>query len=152
MDDDPGRGRPPYPTANTPPARQATAPRPTFWSRYRIEITAVVILKIALIFLARQLWFSEPVARHMRVEPQRIERQLLGSPMAGTAPTATGQAPAAVQKADATAADAAPGRPVAPPGDAGAAAVPRAEAADPASRGDAAGPDRIPLSTPRSPS
>lgn len=89
MDDDPGPAGPSsFTAADAPMARHGHQQR-TFWSRYRIEITAVVVLKVALIFLAKQLWFSEPVARHMQVEPQRIEQQLLGNPATAGAKAGT---------------------------------------------------------------
>jgi hypothetical protein len=68
MDDDPARGR----AANL--AR-----------RYRREILAVVLIKLGLLLLAHHLWFSHPLAPHMRVERAQVEQQMLGSP-AGPVP------------------------------------------------------------------
>ncbi|QDQ27900.1 hypothetical protein FNU76_16970 [Chitinimonas arctica] len=47
-------------------------------NRFRLEITVIVLLKLILLYTAKRLWFSEPVAHHMRVEPQRIEQQFFG--------------------------------------------------------------------------
>lgn len=44
-----------------------------------IEIAAVLAIKAVLLWLLWWAFFSDPLARNMRVEPEVIERQLLQS-------------------------------------------------------------------------
>lgn len=45
-------------------------------------LVIIVLIKIALLLVAKHLWFSQPIAHHMNVEPQRLDQQFLS-----TAPT-----------------------------------------------------------------
>lgn len=57
---------------NRPPAPRR---RPRLW----LELTVLVVLKIALLLVARQLWFSEPLARDMEVAPEHLRQQFFGN-------------------------------------------------------------------------
>jgi len=52
------------------------------------EITLVLILKLALLGLIWWAFFSEPAARHMRLDPDRVQQQLLQSTSTPNAPHA----------------------------------------------------------------
>jgi hypothetical protein len=41
------------------------------------EITLVLVLKLLLLGLIWWTFFSEPAARHMRLDPDRVQQQLL---------------------------------------------------------------------------
>ncbi|HEY9100596.1 cytochrome oxidase putative small subunit CydP [Chitinimonas sp.] len=73
-----------------------TIPRPSpqgFWRRLRsrprlwLELSLIVILKVLLLYIAKQLWFSQPLAPHMRVAPERIEQQFFGQAATPVSPS-----------------------------------------------------------------
>ena len=51
-----------------------------------LEISVVLTVKLLLLWGAKVLWFSEPLARHMTVPESAIEQQLLGTPGRDTSP------------------------------------------------------------------
>ena len=48
--------------------------------RFRVELTLLVLLKLGLLYLIKILFFNHPLAPHMQVAPEQIERQFFGSP------------------------------------------------------------------------
>ena len=44
------------------------------------EITAILLMKIALLFSIWWIFFSEPVAHHMKLEPDWVGQHLLQQP------------------------------------------------------------------------
>lgn len=40
------------------------------------EITILLAVKLALLFVLARLFFAEPEAKHMRMEPARVEQRL----------------------------------------------------------------------------
>ena len=44
------------------------------------EITLILVLKFALLWLLWQAFFSQPLAIHMRLDPARVADQLLHTP------------------------------------------------------------------------
>ncbi|GAB3248196.1 cytochrome oxidase putative small subunit CydP [Chitinimonas naiadis] len=57
--------------------------RPRLW----LELSLIVFLKVLLLYFAKQLWFSQPLAPHMRVAPERIEQQFFGGKSAPVSPS-----------------------------------------------------------------
>jgi len=49
-------------------------------SPYAREISLILIVKALLLGLIWWAFFSEPVARHMRVEPAQIDQVILNAP------------------------------------------------------------------------
>lgn len=47
--------------------------------RFALEISAVVLLKAALLGWAWHTWFSHPLAGHMQMSPALVQQQLLGA-------------------------------------------------------------------------
>jgi hypothetical protein len=41
------------------------------------EIAVLLAVKLALLFVLARLFFAEPQAKHMRMEPTRVEQRLL---------------------------------------------------------------------------
>ena len=55
-------------------------------NRLGLEIALLVLVKLALLTIVWLLWFSKPVAPHMRVEPQRIAQHFFGRPIVTPSP------------------------------------------------------------------
>jgi hypothetical protein len=43
------------------------------------EITILLAVKLALLFALARLFFAEPEAKHMRMDPERVEQHLFAS-------------------------------------------------------------------------
>jgi hypothetical protein len=50
------------------------------------DIALILVVKFAVLGGLWWVFFSHPVARHMSVEPQRVDAHLLSSPSTGSAP------------------------------------------------------------------
>ena len=47
--------------------------------RFRLELAVLIVLKITLLLLIKQLWFSDPIAPHMQVPARLVDQHFLGS-------------------------------------------------------------------------
>jgi hypothetical protein len=73
-----------------PPARPAAALSPlqrlrgaaARLSPFAREISLILLIKFVLLVLIWWAFFSEPPARHMRIDPARVDQQLLRVPAA----------------------------------------------------------------------
>lgn len=68
----------------------ATQPPPR--DRLAFELIVLVALKLVLLLLVWQLWFSDPLARDMRVATDSVGQHILGAG-AATPASAPGSAP-----------------------------------------------------------
>ena len=67
-------------------AQGAGAPQPVPRDRLAFELIVLVAAKLVLLLLVWQLWFSDPLARDMRVAPATVGEHLLGAAGAAPAP------------------------------------------------------------------
>ena len=58
------------------PRRSGLSPQPR--DRLAVELTVLVCLKLALLYLIWQIWFSSPLAKDMQVAPSDVARHVLG--------------------------------------------------------------------------
>jgi hypothetical protein len=72
--------RPQHPAASLSPPQRYWRKALSRVSPLACEISLVVALKFLLLWLLWLAFFSQPVARHMRLEPVQVERQLLHVP------------------------------------------------------------------------
>ena len=78
--------------------------RPWRWPRLTqlplgVEITLLLVVKIALITVLAKTFFAHPEAKHMQMPVQRVEQRMLSS---ATPPAATAQQPYQHQDLSAT--------------------------------------------------
>jgi type II secretory pathway component PulM len=83
-----GAVRPSTPAASSPHLLQRWRGAISRLSPLAREITLALVLKLLLLGLIWWAFFSEPAARHMRLDPDRVQQQLLQSTSITDAPHA----------------------------------------------------------------
>ena len=83
-----GAARPSAPAALSLPRLQRWRGTISRLSLLAREITLVLVLKLLLLGLIWWAFFSEPAARHMRLDPDRVQQHLLQSTSTTDAPHA----------------------------------------------------------------